>query len=302
MWGGSKALIIKGLVFSSSLIAFSSKAQIQLPTDQGATNEKNTVVGNLPNVFEAQLEVNTENEGQSSDVNGLKIQMYTNSGNNNPPNTNLWGPNLGQKAFYIVHNDLQNLEVFSIRKSGQTFVGMNQNDAGIFPGILNVKGVANFYASNSSKHSRVQSNMLSWSHDDLFYIKKFNYGPGNHPNMLTFNQAGQAAFGPTATFAEGFQVSVEGKILAEEVRVRLKHVWPDYVFEPSYNLMPLIDLKNFITTHKHLPGIPSAQEVEEKGIDLGEMNALLLKQLEELTLRYIVLEERLKAIENQKQD
>ena len=290
------------------LFSQNSNAQLQQPDEVGNSNSKATVVGEMPNQLEAQLEVNTFLEGESSDVNGLRIQMYTYSGGGNPPNTNLWGPNLGQKAFYIVHDAQDNQtnstiqEVFSIKKSGQTFIKMTDDDAGSFPGIFNIKGVGNFYSPTNTHHSRVHFNMLSWSHDDLFYIKKFNYGPGNHPNMLTFNQAGQAAFGPTATFAEGFQVSVEGKILAEEVRVRLKQDWPDFVFEPSYNLMPLIDLKNFITTHKHLPGIPSAQEVEEKGIDLGEMNALLLKQLEELTLRYIALEERLKAIENQIQD
>ena len=65
-------------------------------------------MGELPNLYEAQLEVNTFNEGESSDVNGLKIQMYTNPGNSYSPSTNAWGPNLGDKAFYSVRNILDN--------------------------------------------------------------------------------------------------------------------------------------------------------------------------------------------------
>jgi len=90
---------------------------------------------------------------------------------------------------------------------------------------------------------------------------------------------------------------VTGGISAEEVKVKLKENWSDYVFEPHYKLLTLPELESFIITNRHLPEIPPAAEVEKNGINLGEMNALLLKKIEELTLYIIEQEKRIKAIE-----
>ena len=88
----------------------------------------------------------------------------------------------------------------------------------------------------------------------------------------------------TTTPAE--KLSVNGKIRAHEIKVETSN-WPDYVFEPSYNRPSLSELETFIKVNKHLPEIPSAKEVEENGVSLGEMNAKLLKKIEELTLHLI---------------
>lgn len=84
-------------------------------------------------------------------------------------------------------------------------------------------------------------------------------------------------------------LAVNGDILAKSVRVNTSSTyWPDYVFGAEYNLMSLKELEQYVSAYKHLPGIPSAQEVEDKGdIDLGTMNALLLEKVEELT-RYVI--------------
>lgn len=85
------------------------------------------------------------------------------------------------------------------------------------------------------------------------------------------------------------KLAVNGEILAKSVRVNTSSAyWPDYVFEAGYNLMSLRELEQYVNTHKHLPNVPSAQEVEDKGdIDLGAMNTLLLEKVEELT-RYVI--------------
>jgi hypothetical protein len=63
---------------------------------------------------------------------------------------------------------------------------------------------------------------------------------------------------------------------------------PDYVFEKNYRLMPLSEVDKYISKHKHLPEIPSAREIEKKGsVDLVQMNLMLLKKVEELTLHSI---------------
>jgi hypothetical protein len=79
------------------------------------------------------------------------------------------------------------------------------------------------------------------------------------------------------------------------------------VFEKDYELQPLNEVEQYINEHKHLPNIPSAKEVETDGLNLGEMNKLLLQKVEELTLHLIeqqkVLEaqqKRIEALENQK--
>ena len=64
--------------------------------------------------------------------------------------------------------------------------------------------------------------------------------------------------------------------------------WPDYVFGEEYKLMDLKELESYVNANKHLPGVPSSCEVEEQGdVDLGEMNAILLEKVEELT-RYVI--------------
>jgi general stress protein 26 len=88
-----------------------------------------------------------------------------------------------------------------------------------------------------------------------------------------------------------FKLAVEGKIGAREVNVTTTTPWPDFVFETDYALPSLESLKVFINKNKHLPEIPTAQEVETNGINLGEMNTLLLKKVEELTLYMITLKE-----------
>lgn len=85
------------------------------------------------------------------------------------------------------------------------------------------------------------------------------------------------------------KLAVNGEILAKSVRVNTGSTyWPDYVFGDDYNLMSLKELEQYVNTHKHLPNVPSVEEVEEKGdVNLGTMNAILLEKVEELT-RYVI--------------
>ncbi|MEP6793026.1 MAG: hypothetical protein ABJB16_01780 [Saprospiraceae bacterium] len=84
--------------------------------------------------------------------------------------------------------------------------------------------------------------------------------------------------------ATGYSLSVKGKIIAEEVRVQAYANWPDYVFNHSYALLSLDDLRKSINSQKHLPNIPSAKEMEENGILVGDMQKRMMEKIEELTL------------------
>ncbi len=83
------------------------------------------------------------------------------------------------------------------------------------------------------------------------------------------------------------KLAVNGSINATEIRVTATVPGPDYVFEKDYSLPTLQEIESYIAKNKHLPEVPSAKEMEEKGLRLGEMNLLLLKKIEELTL-YVI--------------
>jgi len=79
-----------------------------------------------------------------------------------------------------------------------------------------------------------------------------------------------------------YKLAVNGKIRAKEVKVETG--WADYVFKEDYDLPTLAEVERHIKEKGHLPNIPSANEVAKNGIQLGEMNKLLLEKIEELTL------------------
>ncbi len=76
--------------------------------------------------------------------------------------------------------------------------------------------------------------------------------------------------------------------------------WPDYVFEKDYSLPQLKDIEAYVEKEKHLPGVPTAKEVNEKGVDLLEMNKILLQKIEEMTLHLIRLEKEVEGLKNSK--
>ncbi|WP_276373035.1 tail fiber protein [Chryseolinea sp. H1M3-3] len=92
------------------------------------------------------------------------------------------------------------------------------------------------------------------------------------------------------------KLAVKGHIHTQEIRVDMTGAMvPDYVFEKNYNLRPLAQVENYINQNKHLPEVPSAKEMEATGVNLGEMNMLLLKKVEELTLYVIELKKENEA-------
>jgi hypothetical protein len=91
-------------------------------------------------------------------------------------------------------------------------------------------------------------------------------------------------------------LAVNGTISAQKMTITQTGVWPDYVFSSHYKLPSLKEVEQFIQQNSHLPGIPSAAEVEKKGIDVGENQAALLKKIEELTLYLIQQQKELQSL------
>ncbi|WP_316833752.1 tail fiber protein [Pedobacter nutrimenti] len=115
--------------------------------------------------------------------------------------------------------------------------------------------------------------------------KLFSVGNMPNNNILAVNRNGYVGIG-TDTPKE--KLSVNGKIRAQELKIETAN-WPDYVFEKDYELPTLEETETQIKLNGHLPGIPSAAEVKAEGIEVGGMNAKLLKKIEELTLYLIEL-------------
>ncbi|WP_421939094.1 hypothetical protein [Pedobacter sp.] len=113
-----------------------------------------------------------------------------------------------------------------------------------------------------------------------------------------WNSAGNVGIGLTNPSEK---LTVNGKIKANEIRVNAQGM-PDYVFAPAYQKLSLSEIENYIQKHKHLPEIPSAAEAEKNGLELGEMNKLLLKKIEELTLHLIDQDKELKAHKQKETD
>ena len=90
-------------------------------------------------------------------------------------------------------------------------------------------------------------------------------------------------------------LTVNGKIACKEVRVFIVN-WSDYVFDEKYKLLPLEEVEKYYLKYKHLPNIPSAEEVIVNGNELAKTDALLLAKIEELTMYIVELKKELNAI------
>jgi hypothetical protein len=114
---------------------------------------------------------------------------------------------------------------------------------------------------------------------------------GSSP-FQTITSSGNVGIGTTTPDAK---LAVNGTIHSKAVIIDLVN-WPDYVFKPAYHLTPLSEVKTYIALNHHLPDMPSDKEVEAKGLDVAEMNKLLTKKVEELTLYLIEKDKEMKEV------
>ncbi len=98
--------------------------------------------------------------------------------------------------------------------------------------------------------------------------------------------------------ANGYRLSVAGKVICEELKVQLRGSWPDYVFADGYKLKPLEEVEEYIGSENHLPGIPAAAEMENEGIAVGEMQKKMMEKIEELTLYVIAMNKENKRLKH----
>lgn len=138
--------------------------------------------------------------------------------------------------------------------------------------------------------------------DILFYTAHSFDQPSNsygiYPNMTMIikstQDGGNVGIGTSVPDA---RLTVNGTIHATGALLDLSVPAPDYVFAKNYQLIDLPDLKAYLEAHHHLPEIPSAGEMKDKGVNVAEINMLLLKKVEELTLYVIEKDAEIKQLQ-----
>ena len=166
---------------------------------------------------------------------------------------------------------------------------VDKNVVGIIPlGYSGITGAMNWSIRGAYQYSNgISNNSIG---GDLDIIKSWNRNTilATKADGTSLGNVGIGTINPTA------KLSVNGKIHAKEVRIDLNlSDWADFVFEENYDLPTLSEVENHIKQKGHLKDIPSAKQVEENGIFLGEMNSKLLQKIEELTLYTIQQEKKI---------
>lgn len=192
-------------------------------------------------------------------------------------------------GIYHLVSDWGNLPVVALRSESDI------SDRLKFYGYLDTNGYAYLFATwwnqspQGGQNNQVKFTLYSEGQIDISLVGDFTNATPLE-TILTMNSGNKnVGIGTTDPTAK---LSVNGTIRSREIICEVSP-WPDYVFEEDYELQSLSDLKAFIQKEGHLPGIPTAKEVEENGVTLAKMNALLLEKIEELTLHIIRLEERI---------
>jgi len=181
-------------------------------------------------------------------------------------------------------------------------INFNQKVSGQTYKRLGVHGNGNVYVGNITPSAKLHvksestSDWLGFFENNAFdskglKIKTGKFGSVNAGNVL------ELGTDKDGSYYKVFTVNANnGKTYAREIIVDLQTNWPDYVFESNYQMLSLKDLEAYILENKHLPGVKSANEVKEQGVNIVENQAALLEQIEQLTLRLIEMNKEIELL------
>jgi len=180
------------------------------------------------------------------------------------------------------------------------YVTQKESSPGL--GLIN-RGTVLQYVNGNPTNSLIHKGFVEFNNPATANttIAAVSFG-SNYQEFMRINQNGRVRIGSGANDIKtpaGYKLFVEDGILTEKVQVAIKTTadWADYVFADKYNLMPLNEVEDFVKDNNHLPNVPSAADMVEKGLDVAKMDAKLLEKIEELTLYIIQQNKRIEALE-----
>lgn len=234
-----------------------------------------------------------------------KFRVYNNSNTTTPYGLRVDNYYTGSSTKYGIYNYLSSGG--SGTRYGIYSYAQSYNDYSIYSGNGKVGFEGDFEMINSGINNTFLFHTGWQSGDYSLYItpvdgsgtKLFDRSLFMHRDGYLekkIDNSSSVALAVSNSGTRNFIVLGSGKVFAREIEVKLGTI-PDYVFEKDYTLMPLNQLREYVSTNKHLPNIPSAKEIEENGIGLGELSRKHLEKIEELTLYILELNEKIEVLE-----
>lgn len=253
---------------NASAFGYNAKVSSSNSLVLGGTGTDIVKVGIGVTAPNARLEINSAISG----VSGLRFTQLNNSSAINPSNGKLLSLNPNGDVILVEENAADGSETKLSAGANMTITG-----TGTFSNPYQISANGNFYWNNST------------------------LGGGSIIN----NNAGAVIIGNITSIPGSYKLYVSGGILTEKIKVSLKSSanWADFVFKNGYRLRSLSDLDRYIKEYKHLPGIPSSDELLNKGgIDVSEMLAKQMEKIEELTLYIIEINKQCDLLKKQLND
>ena len=243
------------------------------------------------------------NLGIGASSGGARLHVQTSSVNQTDNTAVFHAPNIGPNMSHIHWGTTGDWYIRSAGNTGKVIIQDSPGNVGIGTGApaykLQVSGGA--IALDADQPLRGGGKWLISGNANEVKVGTANPGvnlafdAGDSDRMLINGTTGNVGIGTTAPDSK---LTVKGTVHSQEVKVDLAGaVAPDYVFDKGYPLTSLEELKSYIEENKHLPEIPSAKEMEENGINLKDMNLMLLKKVEELTLHQIESARKIETLE-----
>jgi hypothetical protein len=188
---------------------------------------------------------------------------------------------------------------FNVNGEGQTLINSLNSDA------LIVKNNSNSQDGFTIKNNgSAIINTYANSPTSIFTVKNMNLSATPNPwnnNVFEVQADGKTFIGNqrqnTGPHTDAL-LHVNGKMAAQSCYIRIVQ-WADYVFAKDYKVPSLYDVEKYYLANKHLPEVPTEKEVAENGIEVGEMNTILLKKIEEMTIQMVQMKKEIDNLKSQ---
>lgn len=144
-----------------------------------------------------------------------------------------------------------------------------------------VGGAQSFSSKETVNRISASFGTISFQISDSFNLAPHAV-PSNFSNIMVVSSQG---------------VNITGNIILSGSITTPTKSFPDFVFSSTYKLPALSEVDDYIKLNRHLPNVPSAEELSKTGMDLERMNEILLQKVEELSLYVIEQDKRIKALE-----